>query len=290
MEKELKKEIAKLREYFEKREDVVMAFLFGSRAKGETNIHESSDWDVAVYFKPEGGRIERDAQKRDFSEIRRNMWSELSGILETDGIDIVVLNQAHAPIAAAAINGAPLVIKSRRIYVEFMLIVIKEAYDFYQTAHHYYEIFSRSASLNEEDAVSLERRLAFLEAELGSLPKYKGISWQQYQSDDEKRKILEKTIENLVNATIDASQIVLASSRKPIPHSYRGILLEAASELAFSEKESQTFSGGAEVRNILAHEYLDYRWKDIQWFLENVAPLLPAFINEIKKFLEKNRT
>ena len=46
----------KLKDYFEKRDDVVMAFLFGSFAKGQ-EIYDS-DVDVAVYFKPKTKAIE----------------------------------------------------------------------------------------------------------------------------------------------------------------------------------------------------------------------------------------
>ncbi|MBI3442992.1 MAG: nucleotidyltransferase domain-containing protein [Candidatus Sungbacteria bacterium] len=39
--------INKLREYFEGRDDVVMAFLFGSQAKGYAR--PESDWDIGVF-------------------------------------------------------------------------------------------------------------------------------------------------------------------------------------------------------------------------------------------------
>ena len=39
-----------LKEYFEKRDDVLMAFLFGSYAKATT--HKESDVDIAVYCVP----------------------------------------------------------------------------------------------------------------------------------------------------------------------------------------------------------------------------------------------
>lgn len=42
--------INNLKEYFEKNDDVVMAFMFGSRSK--QNVRLSSDWDIAVYFTP----------------------------------------------------------------------------------------------------------------------------------------------------------------------------------------------------------------------------------------------
>lgn len=282
--------IQKLKNYFEKRENVLLAFLFGSQAKKCQFLHEGSDWDIAVYLKPEGKRLERETQERDFSEIRQKMWAELSLILKTDAIDLIILNQAYAPIAAAAIKGFPLTIKDRKLYLEFMLATTREAYDFYETAQNYYKIFSRCASLSREDVVLLEKRLSFLEAEIEALSKYKDISWQDYQTSDEKRKILERTIENLSNALIDISQIILAASRKPTPQSYRAILLEAVAILSFSEQEAQTFSDSARVRNILAHEYLDYRWKDLSQFLVKNVPLFPLFVAKVKKFLEENQT
>ena len=46
----LQEKIDQLRDYFLKRDDIILAFLFGSQAKGLTR--PSSDWDVALYFKP----------------------------------------------------------------------------------------------------------------------------------------------------------------------------------------------------------------------------------------------
>jgi predicted nucleotidyltransferase len=45
-----------LKEYFEKREDILMAFLFGSYAKAIS--HRESDVDIAVYFRPRSGFLE----------------------------------------------------------------------------------------------------------------------------------------------------------------------------------------------------------------------------------------
>ena len=46
---EHEEKIEKLKTYFEKCDDVVMAFLFGSQAKGYARI--ISDWDIGVYIR-----------------------------------------------------------------------------------------------------------------------------------------------------------------------------------------------------------------------------------------------
>lgn len=49
--------LEKLKDYCAKRDDVILAFLFGSQAKGLTR--PSSDWDIAVYLDPrQWGEIE----------------------------------------------------------------------------------------------------------------------------------------------------------------------------------------------------------------------------------------
>jgi len=44
------KKIEQLKEYFKKKDSVILAFVFGSISKG--NQRSFSDWDIAVYFKP----------------------------------------------------------------------------------------------------------------------------------------------------------------------------------------------------------------------------------------------
>jgi len=50
------KTISKLRDYFVQREEVLMAFLFGSWARNQEGFE--SDLDMAVYFKPKTDILE----------------------------------------------------------------------------------------------------------------------------------------------------------------------------------------------------------------------------------------
>ncbi|MBI3755610.1 MAG: nucleotidyltransferase domain-containing protein, partial [Deltaproteobacteria bacterium] len=75
----MKHEIIKLLQpYFEKRDDIIMAFLFGSWASDKGGME--SDVDVAVYFKPKTGRLEwEDADARYDGEAV--LWREIEGLL-----------------------------------------------------------------------------------------------------------------------------------------------------------------------------------------------------------------
>lgn len=137
--------INNLKEYFEKKEDVVMAFIFGSRAR--ENVRLSSDWDIAVYFTPQRGYLEWEEQDREYLTEDR-LWSDCIEILKTDDVDLIVLNRIAASIAATAIQGIPLVIKDYDLWLKFMLIITQEAEDYRVFVDEYYAISQRSASLN----------------------------------------------------------------------------------------------------------------------------------------------
>lgn len=280
--------IQKLKTYFEKREDIVMAFLFGSRAKGEEFSRENSDWDIAVYFKLPIDRIETE---KEFDYLHeQQVWGDCIDILKTDGVDLIVLNRSSATIADTAIRGIPLVIKDRALWLKFMLRVTSQAIDFRQLVKNYAEIYWRSASLVSEDAIALDKILIFLNSESESLKEYLGLSWQEYQNDDKKRKFVERTIENLMNAVIDVSKIMLSSQKRAVPDTYKEIVRQTGLISPLTQEVADTLSNWVGLRNILAHEYLDYRWEKIKGFLGNYKPILNSFLDTSRKFLKENRT
>lgn len=77
----------KLQKLFAETRLVKVAYLFGSRANSTAGA--LSDYDFAVYLD------EKDAQKRFSMKLR--LIKELSEILQTNAVDIVVLNDAKSP-------------------------------------------------------------------------------------------------------------------------------------------------------------------------------------------------
>ena len=69
-------------EYFAKRDDIIFAYLFGSYAK-EKQTH-LSDIDIAVYIR----------EKKGISDKKLKILMDLSKLLKTDDIDLVILNKA----------------------------------------------------------------------------------------------------------------------------------------------------------------------------------------------------
>lgn len=271
--------IKKLQEYFKKRDDALMAFLFGSRAKKESS--KISDWDIACYFKPISNILEIESQRGYPMEDR--VWNDLTVILKTDDVDLLVLNRAPASVAASAIQGLPLAIKDFKFYLEFMLRITQEAEDYRQTVQEYAEVYWRSSSLSDEDRDILSRRLVFLDSELKDFNKFQGLTQFDYERDNAKRREAERWVENLINAAIDISKTILASEKQKIPSSYREVLRSISFVTDFPKEMGEQLADWAGLRNILAHEYLDIRWKRVEGFIQKSEPYF-------KKFIEIART
>ncbi len=126
--------VEKLGNYFEKRDDIVMAFLFGSWAKGHEGTE--SDIDIAVYFKPENNILEWESTDSQY-ESEREIWLDIERIVEKD-VDLLVLNRAAATVADSALRGYPIIIKDRNLYMDFLLRITSEAIDFRQWIDGYW--------------------------------------------------------------------------------------------------------------------------------------------------------
>ena len=75
----------KLRKFFSKIEDITLAYLFGSTVRGEAN--SLSDIDIAVFF-------DDTLLQEEAFDLQLEVISELTGLLKTNNVDLVVLNDS----------------------------------------------------------------------------------------------------------------------------------------------------------------------------------------------------
>ena len=109
-------EISKI---FDEDERVKFAYLFGSVARKEQNIH--SDIDIAVY-------LEDDC---DFIEAKLELIGTLMEHFGTDNLDLVILNTAALPLATRVIrDGAVLAERDRFARHRYESRILREYFDF----------------------------------------------------------------------------------------------------------------------------------------------------------------
>lgn len=123
--KETDKLVVGLKNYFEKQDDVVMAFLFGSYAKGRG--HKESDVDIAVYFKPRNGV---EVESKSYYDHESKVWSDVEKIVGRE-VDLVILNRASSGVCDVVVRrGVPIVVKDRRVFLWYLLAVSDLAEEF----------------------------------------------------------------------------------------------------------------------------------------------------------------
>lgn len=269
------KEIRKLKEYFKKRNDVVMAFVFGSFTKGHQM--KESDFDIAIYFNSE----QEDFEKED------EIWSGTNKIIEDKEVHLVCLNNAPATLVSDVFKtGIPLIIKDKKLYWELYLQKSTEAEDFVKFAEDYYRIAQKAKSLTLEQRTKLLERFQFLKIEMQEIEDFQKITFKEYEKNKNRRRNIERWTENILNATIDIAKIILASEKKEMPKSYEAALFDFALLAGFDKEQSEKFSRFAGLRNILAHEYLDILYKKIKNFIKESSPLYKKIFNFLEKYLK----
>ena len=113
---------AALEQYFASLDGVVLAYLFGSHARGQAWAH--SDVDVAVLLE---GRPDND---RCF-DMRLEAIGGLMGILHTNDVDVLILNQAPPALRYAVLrDGIILFCRDRQAMIEFRVRTLNEYLDF----------------------------------------------------------------------------------------------------------------------------------------------------------------
>lgn len=278
-----KTRLLELKKYFKEKPEISMAFLFGSQAKGSAG--SESDADIAVYFTPRGREFEWEESYLYPNEGR--IWLETERLLGVN-TDLVVLNRAPATLADAIIReGVPIIIKDRGLYWRFFLLITLVAEDFRGLVQDWREIKERSRSLSEQDRERLTRALDFLKTELQDFSLYTSITQRVYETDRDKKRALERWVENIVNASIDIAKILLASEQRSIPETYSQVLVKLTTIDGFQEKMAEQLAEFTKLRNILAHEYLDLRFAKIEQFMKVSETIYRDFITAVEEKLKK---
>lgn len=202
--------VKRLKEYFKTQDEVVMAFLFGSQAKGKT--HSASDWDVAAYFKPKE-YLELETREDYLGDDK--VWSDLVDILQTNDVDFVVLNRARTSLVYSALReGVTLKISDRKMYFDLLCKTSYEAMDWWRFVDEYYKIREAAHSLTQDAKANIEERLIFLQEQFGDLERFKKLTFPVYRDDRNERRNVERWIENLAMSALDITKIILASDKK----------------------------------------------------------------------------
>ncbi|MFW5728949.1 MAG: type VII toxin-antitoxin system MntA family adenylyltransferase antitoxin [bacterium] len=278
--KDLETLIPQLRETLLSFDEVSFAVLFGSAVQGR--LRDDSDLDIAVYVDA-GGALEIEVEREVPSEAEVQVALERA---TGRNVDLLVLNRAPATVCSAALlTGRSVVNRTEQLYARYFLAVTSVAIDFLATEREFREIASRSTSLTEIDRRRLERIIEYLDEEMSDRSKFEAVSLSRYRNDRDLRRNLDRWVEMLINAAIDIGKIVLSSEHKSVPRTYGQILEDLECTPPFDELHGR-LKPLAPLRNMMAHEYLDLRFKRVQTFVTEGADAVADLARVTRAWME----
>ncbi len=113
----------KLKNYFEKREEIIFAFLFGSVANGKTT--GISDIDIAVML--DESKI--DKAKNPYG-YKAELLAKLISMLSFNDIDLIVLNEAPLLLKHRIVqSGREIYTKNEKLSTQFRVKVMEQFLD-----------------------------------------------------------------------------------------------------------------------------------------------------------------
>jgi uncharacterized protein YutE (UPF0331/DUF86 family) len=148
-------------------------------------------------------------------------------------------------------------------------------------------IIKRDRHLKNDSKIRLVKHISFLEKELDDYQKFKSLTWNEYSDDRDKRRNVERWIENIVTSSVDIAKLVLTSKKKIIPDTYKEMLLSLSLVPCFDKENTKKIAQWVRFRNIVVHEYLDIKWKSIKRFIQETEKIYNEFVNEAKNYLNQ---
>ncbi len=141
--------------------------------------------------------------------------------------------------------------------------------------------------MREELHRRLLRHVEFLAEELNYYQKFRQLTWEDYRTDDDKRRSIERWVENIINSSVDISKLILSLEEIRQPDNYKEIVQSISLVKDLGMYKADELSAWVKFRNIVAHEYLDIRWSSIKRFASETEALYAGFLDKVKKYLEK---
>jgi len=141
--------------------------------------------------------------------------------------------------------------------------------------------------LIEDLRQKLLRHIRFLEAELADSDRFTALTRPEYLSDSDRRRNVERWAENILNSLIDTAKITLTIEKVPLADSYREIVESLAAVQEYSVLDMPRVAAWTRFRNVLAHEYLDVRWRTLERFIAEAPEQCRSFLDSARRYLTR---
>ena len=105
------------------------------------------------------------------------------------------------------------------------------------------------------DRTLILRKLSAMEEYLGQITEYRSISTGQYEKDWRSQRIIERTLQMIVETCIDIAGHIIADMKFRVPISYADSFHVLAENEIVDDSLSGSLEKMAKFRNVVVHDY-----------------------------------
>ncbi|ADU50796.1 protein of unknown function DUF86 [Thermaerobacter marianensis DSM 12885] len=128
-------------------------------------------------------------------------------------------------------------------------------------------------------------RIDVARQELADLQRFRELTRQQYRSDRDRRRIVERIIETVADVVVDIAKILGSATGHPMPAACRETMRSLAGVGLASEEQAEALTILAELRKTLTYRYLDDNWQGVRWFLVQGSQTVVQWLNRCHKLV-----
>ncbi len=264
-----------LQELFSKRDEVILAYLFGSVAEESFSAH---DIDVALKLESE-----------DNLGTIATLTGEIAKILKVpeDRVDIVDIDKAGLPLKHKVLTrGIKLVNKK-----DAESALIRDVVENYPVYNIDYEYLC-DLWLKEDPQIDRKLLLKRLDQLLRNITmmkeKYIGEDVPWLLTDLERAYAFERVMHRAIEAMLDICRHIVSAKRLGLAEYYSDYPLRIAEANLMDSQMAASVSKLAKLRNILIHEYTELNYERLLHEAGKlVNELSPRFTDWLRNFLTK---
>jgi len=105
------------------------------------------------------------------------------------------------------------------------------------------------------DKILIMRKLADLETYINQMQEYSTITVKEYSKDWKIQRIIERTLQMMIELCADITNHVIADKKYRVPTSYGDTFQVLEEEGLISDEQCNTMKKMAQFRNIIVHHY-----------------------------------
>jgi uncharacterized protein YutE (UPF0331/DUF86 family) len=143
------------------------------------------------------------------------------------------------------------------------------------------------------DRTLILRKLSALEEYYKQIAEYRSISTEQYAKDWKSQRIIERTLQMMVETCIDIAGHIISDMKFRIPTSYADSFSVLAENGVVANSLSQSLEKMAKFRNVVVHDYdcvdAEIVTGILRKNLDDFNKFIAAIVNFIKKEGQKMR-